>query len=353
MVLFDSHWNPAVDLQAVYRCYRYGQTKQTYCYRLLAEGSMEQKIYSRAAAKTSLSDLVVDQKNPERSFTREEMNLLRVEDTWVSCETCKKWRMLPPDISAEVVEALPEQWYCNMNTFDPDRSSCDAKERDAAFMVQYYARQARHAAREAAMEEAREAGGEAGGKAGGESEVVVESQASQVSQVGVANGELADYERKHTEYTSRDQVLQVLLERAEMTKAASTVGNDTTPSGKMTWVSKWDFTFARDDEKLESDEEEEIVLSPRKRSPQKRSPKKKKTPTKSDVNSESTTNEERSPRKKVRRSPRSSPRNGNDSSGEKRKAEEGATHGKAVSKSPPEKKAKANDVVDLTLSDSD
>ena len=23
VVLFDSHWNPAVDLQAVYRCYRY------------------------------------------------------------------------------------------------------------------------------------------------------------------------------------------------------------------------------------------------------------------------------------------------------------------------------------------
>ena len=64
----------------------YGQVKPTYCYRLLTEGSMEQKIYSRAAAKSSLSDLVIDQANPERCFTKQEMDLLRKEDTWVSCE---------------------------------------------------------------------------------------------------------------------------------------------------------------------------------------------------------------------------------------------------------------------------
>ena len=48
---------------------------------------MEQKIYSRAATKTSLSNLVIDEKNPERSFTNAEMDLLRVEDTWVSCKS--------------------------------------------------------------------------------------------------------------------------------------------------------------------------------------------------------------------------------------------------------------------------
>ena len=44
---------------------------------------MEQKIYSRAATKTSLSNFVIDQQNPERSFTRRDLDLLRVEDTWV------------------------------------------------------------------------------------------------------------------------------------------------------------------------------------------------------------------------------------------------------------------------------
>jgi hypothetical protein len=46
---------------------------------------MEEKIYSRAAAKSSLSDLVIDQKHPERSFTRREMDLLQQNDTWVQC----------------------------------------------------------------------------------------------------------------------------------------------------------------------------------------------------------------------------------------------------------------------------
>ena len=35
-----------------------------------------------------------------------------VEDTWVGCASCDKWRMLPPDITAEEVDALPEVWYC-------------------------------------------------------------------------------------------------------------------------------------------------------------------------------------------------------------------------------------------------
>eukprot|EP00804_Cyclotella_cryptica_P008504 CCRYP_004001-RA/>CCRYP_004001-RA protein AED:0.04 eAED:0.04 QI:1833/1/1/1/0.53/0.43/16/4826/778 len=78
VVLLDTHWNPAISDQAVHRCYRIGQTKPVYCYRLLAEGTMEEKIFSRAATKTSLSDLVIDAKNIDRLFSRREMDLLQV-----------------------------------------------------------------------------------------------------------------------------------------------------------------------------------------------------------------------------------------------------------------------------------
>ena len=53
---------------------------------------MEQKVYSRAAAKSNLSDLIIDKQNPARSYTQKEMDMLREEDTWVCCESCNKWR---------------------------------------------------------------------------------------------------------------------------------------------------------------------------------------------------------------------------------------------------------------------
>jgi hypothetical protein len=44
---------------------------------------------------------------------------------WVQCEKCDKWRKLPPHVSAD---ELPDVWYCNMNTWNPPSSSCDAPE---------------------------------------------------------------------------------------------------------------------------------------------------------------------------------------------------------------------------------
>ena len=69
--------------------------------------------------------------------------LMQVEDTWVCCNNCGKFRMLPPGISREEVEALPDVWVCANNTWDPERSNCNAEERTARFMVEYYERRRR------------------------------------------------------------------------------------------------------------------------------------------------------------------------------------------------------------------
>ncbi|KAJ1427683.1 SNF2 family N-terminal domain-containing protein, partial [Ochromonadaceae sp. CCMP2298] len=69
VVIFDTSWNPVHDLQAVYRAYRYGQEKAVFVYRLLAAGSMEEKIYNMQVVKQSLSARVVDAQMPDNHFT--------------------------------------------------------------------------------------------------------------------------------------------------------------------------------------------------------------------------------------------------------------------------------------------
>jgi len=43
------------------------------------------------------------------------------DEIWVQCDNCLKWRKLPASTRAE---ALPDKWYCYMNTYDPARSDC-------------------------------------------------------------------------------------------------------------------------------------------------------------------------------------------------------------------------------------
>ena len=65
-------------------------------------------------------------------------NFINSRYTWLGCSTCGKWRMLPPDISAEEVEALPDVWTCADNIWDPARSNCNAEECTARWMLEYY-----------------------------------------------------------------------------------------------------------------------------------------------------------------------------------------------------------------------
>ncbi|KAI0742679.1 P-loop containing nucleoside triphosphate hydrolase protein [Daedaleopsis nitida] len=51
VVIFDPNWNPAHDLQAMDRAYRFGQTRDVAVYRLLGAGSIEELIYARQVYK--------------------------------------------------------------------------------------------------------------------------------------------------------------------------------------------------------------------------------------------------------------------------------------------------------------
>ncbi|KAL6260447.1 hypothetical protein P5V15_007972 [Pogonomyrmex californicus] len=60
LVLFDSDWNPASDIQAMSRIWRDGQKRDVYIYRLLTTGTIEEKIYQRQISKANLSEAVMD-----------------------------------------------------------------------------------------------------------------------------------------------------------------------------------------------------------------------------------------------------------------------------------------------------
>lgn len=58
VIIFDTSWNPAHDLQAIFRSYRYGQVKNVFVYRFVASGSMEEKIYKKQVIKQTLSVII-------------------------------------------------------------------------------------------------------------------------------------------------------------------------------------------------------------------------------------------------------------------------------------------------------
>ncbi|KAF9111786.1 helicase, partial [Mortierella sp. AM989] len=65
LILFDIDWNPSVDLQAMARIHRDGQTRPVFIYRLLLSGTIEEKMYQRQLTKVGLSDALMDGKASE------------------------------------------------------------------------------------------------------------------------------------------------------------------------------------------------------------------------------------------------------------------------------------------------
>ena len=59
VVHFDRWWNPAVEEQATDRAYRIGQTQPVQVHRLIAEGTVEDRIAELLAAKRSLADAIL------------------------------------------------------------------------------------------------------------------------------------------------------------------------------------------------------------------------------------------------------------------------------------------------------
>ncbi|XP_076446888.1 SWI/SNF-related matrix-associated actin-dependent regulator of chromatin subfamily A member 5-like [Babylonia areolata] len=61
VILYDSDWNPQVDLQAMDRAHRIGQKKQVRVFRFITDNTVEERIVERAEMKLRLDNVVIQQ----------------------------------------------------------------------------------------------------------------------------------------------------------------------------------------------------------------------------------------------------------------------------------------------------
>jgi SNF2 family DNA or RNA helicase len=80
VVLYDPWWNPAVEAQAIDRTHRIGQTRTVNAYRLIAPGTVEEKIFDLQQRKAQTIADVLGEEGFARSLTQTDLDYLFSED---------------------------------------------------------------------------------------------------------------------------------------------------------------------------------------------------------------------------------------------------------------------------------
>jgi SNF2 family DNA or RNA helicase len=75
--ILDPWWNPAVEAQAIDRAHRIGQSKHVFVYRLLAQGTVEEKVAELQVSKRALAESIITGDNSLiRGLDRESLEAL-------------------------------------------------------------------------------------------------------------------------------------------------------------------------------------------------------------------------------------------------------------------------------------
>ncbi|KAK5742611.1 hypothetical protein LTR17_003142 [Elasticomyces elasticus] len=105
VIILDFSFNPTWEEQAIGRAYRLGQQKPVFVYRFVAGGTFETNIYNKQLFKMSLTQRVVDKKNPKRNAQRNTRDYL-YEPKEVRQEDIQKWAGKDP----KVMDVLLQQY---------------------------------------------------------------------------------------------------------------------------------------------------------------------------------------------------------------------------------------------------
>jgi len=122
VIIFDSDWNPMMDLQAADRAHRIGQRNAVRVFRLITYSPVEEKILSRATEKLNMSEIVVeagkfDKRSVEEDNTQERRKMMEVLLT--DFDTNKTdGNDSQEDEETEVVDTLNEMISHNKGEYD-------------------------------------------------------------------------------------------------------------------------------------------------------------------------------------------------------------------------------------------
>lgn len=78
LVLFDISWNPTDDQQAMFRIFRFGQSKPVYIYRMVTKDTIEEHIWNRCTNKTWLFTNVIEEKSTKISLKSADLKIYAV-----------------------------------------------------------------------------------------------------------------------------------------------------------------------------------------------------------------------------------------------------------------------------------
>jgi superfamily II DNA or RNA helicase len=77
VIHYDPWWNPAVEEQATDRAHRIGQTKKVFVYKLIAKGTIEQRMLALQDSKRALAGSIFDEAgNTGQAFTEDDLEAL-------------------------------------------------------------------------------------------------------------------------------------------------------------------------------------------------------------------------------------------------------------------------------------
>lgn len=109
VLLFSTSWNPSNDLQAIYRCLRFGQKKPVYVNRILSKGTVEPKAYYRQISKLGMASSVVDLQHMSRKISYDQTNDLFTFDS------SKHYYTLDPSTKDPVLNQLIQYNYSSIS----------------------------------------------------------------------------------------------------------------------------------------------------------------------------------------------------------------------------------------------